>query len=106
MWQGFLADKSEYPIHVKYQGSTMRGKAHQKHVSVLKRHKHYGKHTIVVWSAGGEEHARNICDQLKITEFVDHFLAKPDYYYDDLHCSEFMGIHKYLSEGNLKKGCF
>lgn len=38
---------------------------------------------IVVWSAGGEKHARDICTEIGLYEYVSLFLTKPSYIVDD-----------------------
>lgn len=68
---------------------------HTKHIEQIKAHKFRG-HTIVVWSAGGDEWARAVVDSLGLAEYVDLIIAKPTWHYDDLPAEEFMGKRHYL----------
>lgn len=70
---------------------------HWKHVEQLKLHK-LRQHTIVVWSAGGSDWALNIVKALGLEEYVDLVMAKPTWYYDDLHCSEYMGKNIWIKD--------
>lgn len=63
--------------------------AHDKHVEALKQH-HYRGHTVVVWSAGGNEWAAQVVEKLKIQKYVTYILAKPSWFYDDLKADSFM----------------
>lgn len=62
---------------------------HRKHIEQLKRHKARG-HTVIVWSAGGSEWAKNVVEMLQLTSLVDVVMAKPTWFYDDLTVEEFM----------------
>ena len=52
------------------------------HVEELKNQKMAGN-TVVVWSAGGAKWAEAVLRALKIEQYVDVVLTKPDFYYDD-----------------------
>ena len=49
---------------------------------VLKRFKNLG-YTLICWSHGGKEHAKDICQRHNIDSFFTHFLDKPDIIVDD-----------------------
>jgi phosphoglycolate phosphatase-like HAD superfamily hydrolase len=49
---------------------------------VLKRFKNLG-YTLICWSHGGREHAKDICQRHNIDSFFTHFLDKPDILVDD-----------------------
>ena len=97
LWEGANADAEKFPIKLDIAGWRVYGKPHQRHVDALKKHKQLGDAVVVVWSAGGQDHAEEVVRQLGIGEYVDYILAKPDQYYDDLHCEEFMGKWEYLN---------
>jgi FMN phosphatase YigB (HAD superfamily) len=59
-------------------------------IRALKRHKLAGD-TVIVWSQGGWDWAKEVVDVLQIEESVDAVITKPHIYYDDLHCDKFMG---------------
>ena len=50
-------------------------------------------HTLVCWSSGGAEYAREVASELGIEGCFSHFLAKPQLTIDDQEPSEW----KYLS---------
>lgn len=52
------------------------------HIAELKNQKLTGN-TVVVWSAGGGAWAAIVIKALKLEEYVDVCLTKPDFYYDD-----------------------
>lgn len=58
-------------------------------VRKLKKHKQDGD-TIVVWSQGGWNWAREVIKILELEKYVDVVLSKPTTYYDDINCTEFM----------------
>lgn len=64
---------------------------HEDHIAALKEHKAKGR-VVVVWSAGGAAWAQAAVKALKLEAHVDFVLAKPDKYYDDLACCDFMGF--------------
>jgi hypothetical protein len=68
---------------------------HQEHISHLKKAKTFDKATIIVWSAGGWEWAKEVVEKLGIEEYVDAVMTKPNFYIDDLACKEFMGTRIY-----------
>jgi len=64
------------------------------HVEELIRQKKSGTH-IVVWSAGGSKWAEACVKALKIEEYVDVILTKPDRIYDDKDPLEWMPNRRY-----------
>lgn len=74
---------------------------HNRNIELLKRNKAQGR-TIIVWSAGGMKHARNIVKVLKLTKFVDVVMGKPIIYLDDLDMAEWNCSRIYLNK-NLPK---
>lgn len=69
--------------------STREYKVHTKHVEAVKQVKAEGA-KVIVWSAGGEEWARQAVEALQLQDYVDVIIAKPDAFYDDLPSSEFL----------------
>lgn len=63
---------------------------HKKHIEQLKLHKARG-HTVIVWSQGGWEWAEAVVKALKLENYVDLVVSKPNWYYDDIPCQEYMG---------------
>lgn len=67
---------------------TWYGTPNYKLIELLKKHKHWGKYTIVVWSQSGWEWAELIVKELGMEKDVDMVMSKPDRYYDDLEIKE------------------
>ena len=59
-------------------------------IDYLKKSKIHGG-TVIVWSAGGWEWAKNVVEVLELTEYVDAVMSKPIRYVDDLPSGKFMG---------------
>ena len=59
------------------------------HIELLKRYKAKGKF-IIVWSQSGWEWAQTVVKTLKLEEFVDMIMTKPEKYIDDLDANEWM----------------
>ena len=68
---------------------------HLRHIELLKSHKKSGD-KVIVWTQFGEGHANEVVRLLKLESFVDLCLGKPDLYYDDLECSEWLTNWKYV----------
>ena len=47
-------------------------------------------HTVVVWSAGGAEWARAVCEALGVLDCVDFCLSKPHWFVDDAKAEKFL----------------
>lgn len=58
-------------------------------IEAMKAHKLRG-HTVVVWSAGGAMWAKEVTHKLGLSKYVDAYMSKPNWYYDDLPSSEFL----------------
>jgi len=69
---------------------------HKKHIDYLKKSKQFNKNVIVVWSAGGQPWARAVVEALNLDKYVDHILAKPETYVDDLQADYILGNRKYV----------
>lgn len=72
-------------------------KIHKKHVKKLKELKKKGK-TIVVWSQGGWDWASTVVKALKIEDYVDLVISKPNEVYDDLGFFLWMPKVKFIKE--------
>ncbi len=53
------------------------------HVNLMKEFKAVGWQ-VVVWSAGGADHAERVIKLLKMEDYVDLIVSKPQVYVDDL----------------------
>lgn len=62
---------------------------HERHIQQLKQHKARG-HTIIAWSAGGEQWAAKAVRLLGLEPFIDLVISKPLWAYDDLKANEFI----------------
>lgn len=69
---------------------------HKRQIDFIKKSAQFNKDTIVVWSAGGQPWAKAVVKALGLKPYVKYVIAKPDFYVDDLHCTEFMGYRKYF----------
>ena len=87
-WYPCTAD-TEGATHFNINGHEYYKKAIKPNIEGLKAH-HRAGHLVVVWSAGGSDHAKNVIEALGIEKFVDVVLTKPDYYYDDKPAVEWM----------------
>ena len=57
---------------------------------------------IVVWSASGVKWAEAVVKALKLEEYVDAVLAKPDRYYDDKDVNEWIPKRRYYKKSEEK----
>ena len=73
----------------------------QEHIDELKRLSEEEDATIVVWSQGGSDWAEIVVKALCLEPFVDVCLTKPNIYFDDLHCSDFMHTRRYIGPPHL-----
>lgn len=62
---------------------------HKKHIELMKQFKARG-HYVIVWSQGGYEWAKAVCETLQIERFVDEVKTKPKWIVDDLPPSVWM----------------
>lgn len=67
------------------------------HIDQIKRHKAWGN-GVVVWSKSGHEWAMTVVKALDLESYVDVVMAKPTYFYDDKHCCQILGEHRYLKD--------
>lgn len=65
---------------------------HQEHIDLLKRYKAKGK-VVIVWSQSGFEWVECVVKALKLEEYVDFCMTKPEKYIDDLNANEWMEHH-------------
>lgn len=101
--------RDEDLIHIPdpYQaGKTIAVYPHKEHIAYLKNRWQKNDDTIVVWSAGGQPWAQAVVTALGLGNVVDHILAKPDVYVDDLHCAQFMGQQLYKPYGDEQSELF
>lgn len=75
-----------------YDDATLYLEPIKETIEQLKTHK-LRHHKVVVWSAGGAEWAEEVAIKLGIDCYVDLYLSKPSWFYDDLPASEFMPEH-------------
>jgi phosphoserine phosphatase len=76
----FTAPESEHPMWLE---------PIKEHIEALKAHKLRG-HTVIVWSAGGALWAKEVALKLGLTKYVDAYMSKPNWFYDDIPAKEFM----------------
>lgn len=69
---------------------------HKAHVERLKNHKSWSN-GVVVWSKSGYKWAEAVVRALDLREYVDLCIAKPEYYYDDKSCCDFMPPRRFLN---------
>ena len=69
---------------------------HERHITLLRKHKKLGKFPIVVWSQGGGAWAEAVVVALGLSDVVDVCMSKPQVYYDDLFISDQGWQRKYL----------
>lgn len=76
---------------------TRRVLPHWVHVEEIKQYKFRGQN-VVIWSAGGSTWAKAVVESLKLEDYVDCVIPKPDWIYDDIPSSVFMPppIYKHI----------
>ena len=79
-------------------GETFYAKPSMKHIRLMKLYRKRG-FTVIVWSGNGYEHAESIVKQLKLSNYVDLVMCKPNRFIDDVDCSRWMGTRIYLEKG-------
>lgn len=70
---------------------------HKKHIRLLKGYKKRG-FTVVVWSHGGWEWARDVIKALKLEKYVALVLEKPILTYDDLPPRQILGAPIWIKD--------
>lgn len=76
-------------LEFEHKGQPLWLEVITENVEAIKSHKLRG-HTVVVWSAGGALWAKEVISKLGMSSYVDAYMAKPNWYYDDLPSSEFL----------------
>lgn len=74
----------EYEEHISGRMKRKRMAVNRPAVDRLIEHKKKG-HCVVVWTRGSWQWAKGIVESLKLEEYVDVVMDKPDWLYDDLH---------------------
>ena len=92
MWDMPYQETGTY-VNVNYDGKDSMMLVHIKNVDNLIRFASRG-YSVVVWSAGGSDWARAVVDALRINDYVSVVMDKPRYYFDDLPCTDWMGVWK------------
>lgn len=91
MWGLPISDKH---IQFSNDGYSQMLLPHQKHIDQLKKHKLQG-HFVIVWSAGGATWAQQVVNTLILNQYIDLVISKPNFYYDDLPSTEWLGLPHY-----------
>lgn len=94
---GYAATPNEKTIPITCRGITQHVVPHRKHIEQLKAHAARG-HTIIVWTKGGWEWGKAVVEALSLTEFVHLVVEKPEWYYDDKHPNEFLGMPQFFKD--------
>lgn len=69
---------------------------HKKHIKTLK---HLSKNNrIICWSKAGRNWAKKVCDTLKIDKYVNLYLNKPMFYFDDLDVNQWFGKRIWMND--------
>lgn len=91
--------KKTNDVYIKdpYTDSDILLKKHNKHIKLLQDYKARGYY-VVVWSAGGYLWAKAVVEGLGLRDSVDHIMAKPVKYVDDLDATEILGTRVYLKD--------
>lgn len=74
-----------YPATEKY----VRQRVNRAMVNILKEEKSRGAY-VLVWSRCGKEWAKNTIKALDLEGYVDHIMAKPRAYFDDLPVEQWL----------------
>jgi hypothetical protein len=60
--------------------------------------------TIVVWSRGGYQWAKNVVEALKLESYVTMIMSKPTIYFDDKPVEEWLKDRVYIGPNEKYKG--
>ena len=88
-------DNSCCTINVEMNGRKLKRRMICCHVQELKRQAESGT-KIIVWSAGGSNWAEAVIKALKLEEYVDVILTKPDRIYDDKDPNSWMPKRRFF----------
>jgi len=105
MWEGTFLEKFEGCVEVvcPHDNKTTYHRPHKRHIEFLKK-EHARGYTVVVWSSAGAAWAESVIKSLKLEEYVDFVLSKPQKWVDDLkNPAEILGVHLYLSEDGFSR---
>lgn len=90
-------EHEELVVNNPYQhGQEISLAVHEAHVNLLKDFKGRG-YQVVVWSANGAAWAKQVIMALRLEEYVDVVMSKPQKYVDDLEAKDIMGIRIYMN---------
>lgn len=95
---------SDKAVPVDNYGMIEYVKPHSKHIAKLKTFAADPDTTIVVWSQGGWEWAKNVVEAFGLTEYVDLVINKPEIFVDDLADAGFCTADRriYLEDYDLR----
>ena len=94
-------EKEEEYIKVHNNGHDFYFRPIKVHVNQLIQQKLKGL-KVVVWSASGASWASSVISALKLNEYVDVILTKPNFYYDDREAAHFMPTRYFWAEDEIK----
>ena len=75
-------------------GQVFHKRAISPNIEALKSHFLAG-HIVVVWSAGGSTWAKTVIEALRLQDYVNVILNKPDFYYDDKDASHWLPYRQF-----------
>ena len=91
-----LLEHQPESIYMEFRGKVFTIRPIWTHVSQLVQQNLKGVR-MVVWSAGGADWAEAVIKTLKLEDYVDVILTKPDFFYDDSKPEGFMGRHFFFA---------
>ena len=106
MWNPSKDQLDRYGVdftHTYDDGTIRTGRIlpHRVHIRQLIRHAMRG-HTIILWSAGGEEWCYAVAKALGLEQYVSCTIEKPMWAYDDKKPNEFFETRFYPDDENSK----
>jgi hydroxymethylpyrimidine pyrophosphatase-like HAD family hydrolase len=81
LWRNY-GKGNKVSIKDAYSNKMLVAFVHDNNVRLLKEKSRRGYH-VIVWSAGGYEHALEVVKALKLVPYVDQVMSKPTCYVDD-----------------------
>lgn len=96
MWQ-WEPEYNEKTIFYKdpYTNKRFEVLPNRPNITLLKE-KAFRGFTVVVWSAGGWQHAEAVVKALKLASYVDYVMSKPTAYVDDKDVNDWFPMRIYL----------